>query len=195
MYDAQSDPYCHKGSTVLKNIPGFRTQRELDKFELAASTQRSDEPLPAGRLSAAHYKAIHHHLFQDVYAWAGKYRTVRIAKAGSPFCYPEHIAREMRDLFGVLKKKRMLTGLVPQDFAAAAADFLATLNAIHPFREGNGRTQTIFLVLLAEHAGHPLNLEKLKPASFLKAMVASFRGDNGPLTRVIFRLMDRGGRP
>ena len=50
---------------------------------------RADEALPGGRLAVPHYKAIHRHLFQDVYAWAGQYRTVRIAKDGSAFCYPE----------------------------------------------------------------------------------------------------------
>jgi transposase-like protein len=50
--------------------------------------QRSAEPLPAGKLTYPHYCAIHRHLFQDVYTWAGKPRTVRIAKGGSMFCYP-----------------------------------------------------------------------------------------------------------
>jgi cell filamentation protein len=69
MYDAVSDPYCYEGTTVLKNIPGLRDQAALDQFEAAMTAQRADEPLPTGRLSVSHYRAIHHHLFQDVYAW------------------------------------------------------------------------------------------------------------------------------
>jgi len=194
MYDAQPDPYCYPGTTVLKNIPGLRTRRALEKFELVASTQRSDEPLPAGRLSVAHYRAIHHHLFQDVYIWAGKFRTVRIAKDASAFCYPEHIAREMQKLFASLRRQKYLGGLPPHEFAVRAADFLSTLNAIHPFREGNGRTQTVFLMLLAEHAGHPLNLEKFGPKSFLKAMVSGFHGDDKPLVCEIRKLVGRHAR-
>jgi cell filamentation protein len=59
-------------------------------------TQRLDEPLPAGRLSYTHYRALHHHLFGDVYGWAGRLRTVRISKGDSIFCYPENIDAEMR---------------------------------------------------------------------------------------------------
>ncbi|MGA7710714.1 MAG: Fic family protein [Rhizomicrobium sp.] len=188
MYDAVADPYCYPGTAVLKNLLDIRDQATLDDFEAALTTQRADEPLPAGRLSVAHYAAIHHHLFQDVYAWAGKYRTVRISKDGSAFCYPENIARQMKELFGSLKQKRYLRGLSRERFAADATAFLSTLNAIHPFREGNGRTQTAFLAFLAERAGHPLDLHKLVPEQFLAAMVASFKGDDAPLEKHILLL-------
>jgi cell filamentation protein len=181
MYDAVADPYCYPGATVLRNIPGLREQAALDEFETAMTAQRADEPLPAGRLSVTHYRAIHRHLFQDVYAWAGSFRTVRISKDGSAFCYPEHIEREMAELFAGMKEKRYFRGLAPDGFAREATRFLATLNAIHPFREGNGRTQTTFLALLAAHAGHPVDLQKLDAEAFLKAMVASFHGDERPL--------------
>jgi len=62
------------------------------------------------------------------------------------------------------------------------------LNAIHPFREGNGRTQTTFLTLLAERASHPFDLEKLDPEAFLAAMIASFKGNDVPLERQILLL-------
>lgn len=185
MYDAVADPYCYSGTTVLKNRAGLRDQRALDRYEAAMTAQRADEPLPAGRLTVSQYRAIHHHLFQDVYPWAGRFRTVRIGRGGSAFCYPENIAREMRALFAVLARKKHLRGLSHGDFAREAASFLATLNAIHPFREGNGRTQTTFLALLADQAGYPPNLDKLKPKPFLAAMVASFKGDEHPLVRQI----------
>ena len=68
MYDAVPDPYCYPGTKVLKNLKNIRTQRALSAFEAISTAQRADEPLPTGRLSATHYRAIHHHLFQDVYA-------------------------------------------------------------------------------------------------------------------------------
>lgn len=188
MYDASVDPYCYPGTTILKNIPGLRDQTALEMFEAAMTAQRSDEPLPAGKLTVSHYRAIHHHLFQDVYPWAGKFRLVRLAKSGSAFCYPEYIAREMKELFAGLRSDGYLHGLSAKDFASKAAAFLSTLNAIHPFREGNGRAQLSFLVLLANSASHPLDLGKLHPEAFLDAMVTSFRGDDGPLVLVL-RLM------
>jgi cell filamentation protein len=188
-YALTEDPYCYPGTAVLKNIPGLQSQNELDEFEAAATTQRADEPLPRGRLSVAHYLAIHRHIFQDVFAWAGKPRTVRLSKGGSAFCYPEHVDRELRRAFAGLKAKRRLRGLSADTFAVESAAFLATLNAVHPFREGNGRTQMIFLVMLAHQAGHPLDLDRVEPKSFLDAMVASFQGDTTTLAARIRSLM------
>lgn len=75
-------------------------------------------------------------------------------------------------------------------FADRAAAFLADLNAIHPFREGNGRTQLAFFVVLADGAGHPLALERMNPPAFLSAMIESFKGDSGPLRRLIGQFID-----
>lgn len=189
MYDAISDPYCYDGTTVLKNIPGIHDQAALAQFETAMTTQRADEPLPTGRLSVGHYRAIHRHLFQDVYIWAGSFRTVRMSKDGSAFCYPEHINREMTALFTELRLRQYFRGISADEFARGAAHFLSTLNAIHPFREGNGRTQTTFLALLTERAGHSLQLEELIPERFLGAMIASFEGNEQPLSEELRRLI------
>jgi cell filamentation protein len=187
MYKADPDPYCYPGTTVLINRAGLRDQAALDDFEGEMSSLRFSEQLPDGRLSCRHYLAVHRHLFQDVYPWAGKIRTVRIAKGGNAFCYREHIDREMRRLFADLSKQKYLKGLDARTFADNAAHFLAELNAIHPFREGNGRTQLSFLVVLAEKAGHPLNRRWFKPQATLRAMIASFGGNERPLAGLIWR--------
>ena len=70
MYDSIPDPYCYPGTAVVKNRANIRDQAELNAFEHEAMLQRAEEPYPAGRLSASHFKAIHRHLFQDVYTWA-----------------------------------------------------------------------------------------------------------------------------
>lgn len=189
MYQADPDPYCYPDSSVLKNKAGLTTEVELEQFETAMTFARSEEPLPRGRLSARHYRAIHHHLFQDVYAWAGKDRTVRLSKGDSTFCYPEHIGAEMTRVFAWLKQQHLLRGQSLPDFAHNAAHFLAELNAIHPFREGNGRTQLTFLALLADQAGHPLDLDKLNPRATLAAMIKSFNGNEQPLAALISDLV------
>ena len=189
MYEAVVDSYCYEGTTVLRNIPDIRDQSALDAFEAAMTAQRSDEPLPKGGLDASHYYSIHRHLFQDIYPWAGEVRTVRISKDESTFCYPEHIAEQMQALFDDLKLQNYFRGLSADMFATRAAHFLAILNAIHPFREGNGRTQTTFLLLLADHAQHSVDLEKLAPERFMEAMVASFKNDEAPLMDEIQRLL------
>jgi len=189
-YDVFDDPYCYKGTNVLKNIPGLRDPAALEAFEIASVAQRADEPLPDGRLSAAHYRAVHHHLFQDVFRWAGRLRRVRVSKAGSVFCYPENIAAELKRLFLALRQERYLRGLTPDDFAVRAAHFLADLNAVHPFREGNGRAQMAFMALLARQAQQPFDLERLDPDRFLAAMIRSFAADEEPLARELRGLID-----
>ena len=190
MYDATPDPYCYPDTSVLKNIPGIRNQAHLDRFETAITTQRGEEPFPTGRFGVRHYRAIHHHLFQDVNPWAGRFRTLRIAKDKSVFCYPEHIAAQMNSTFAALKADGYMRGLPPETFATQAAHFLAALNAIHPFRDGNGRTQLAFLAMLAAQAGHPLALEGLDPEMFLAAMIQSFQGDERPLALEIMSLVE-----
>ena len=95
----------------------------------------------------------------------------------------------MRALFGDLKARRYFRGLSSDAFADQATVFLATLNAIHPFREGNGRTQMTFFALLADQANHTLLLERLEPELFLEAMVASFHGETADLRAHIHRLI------
>ena len=189
MYAAVPDPYCYPGSDVLVNRPGLRDAAALEAYEFALSRERACQPLPTGRASVTHYRAIHHHLFQDVYAWAGRFRTVRISKGASTFCYPEHIPGEMRRLFRGLAALRGLRGLDAADFASISAHFLADLNAIHPFREGNGRSQLVFFAYLADRAGRPLHLERFDPEAFLAAMVASFGGREAALTATIAELI------
>jgi cell filamentation protein len=189
MYEAGEDPYCYPGTTVLRNRLGLRTLAELEKLEAFSTAQRAREPLPIGRLTNAHYRAIHRHLFQDVYDWAGRIRSVRLAKNDSMFCYPENIDREMRRVFEALEGENQLRDLDAEVFAKKAAHFLAELNAIHPFREGNGRTQGIFLGMLADQAGHPLDFERLDPPAMLQAMVDSFNGNERPLAGIILHLM------
>jgi cell filamentation protein len=188
MYEVQDDKYCYPKSSVLKNKLGIRDQIKLSEFELAMTTQRFDEPLPNGRLGTRHYFAVHKHLFQDVYSWAGKPRTVRISKGTSMFCCPENILSELKRLFENLRDEHSLRNLESKEFSLGAARFLSGLSAIHAFRDGNGRAQMAFLALLAIRAGHPLDLSRLHPDSFLAAMIASFHGDEEPLAKQIEEL-------
>jgi cell filamentation protein len=76
------------------------------------------------------------------------------------------------------------------EFAIHAAHFLADLNAIHPFRDGNGRVQLIFLTLIAERAGYSFRHSKLKKREFIEAMISSFGGDEGPLADQILQMTE-----
>jgi cell filamentation protein len=188
MYEVADDTYCYPGITVLKL--DIRQQELLDEFETEMTDLRAAEPLPSGNLDYEHYRNIHRHLFQDVYNWAGEPRSVPISKGGNPFCYPEHIEAQANELFGQLADANCLQGLSKEDFAKQAAHFLAELNAIHPFREGNGRAQLTFLTLLAEQVGHSLNHDRLDPIRVMDAIIASFGGDEGPMKDILTDLID-----
>jgi cell filamentation protein len=190
MYDAIEDPYTYKNSTVLMNRLDLQSRAELEAFEAEISSARAQEPLPDGSLDFVHYRAIHHHLFQDVYQWAGQIRAVRISKGGNPFCFPENIEGQANKLFGDLQSADHLRNLDAQAFADKAAHCLAELNSIHAFREVNGRSQLTFFALLADHAGYPLKIEKLNPDEMLAAMIASFDGDERQLADVIYGLIE-----
>lgn len=126
-YEVFEDPYCYKGTFVLKNRAGLRDAVRLQAFELEMSSLRAEEPLPAGRFGPAHYRAIHRHLFGDVYSWAGRYRTVRTAKGRHVFCYPENIDGQMTMLFERLRSKAFTALDCDAAFIKAAAKFLGDL--------------------------------------------------------------------
>lgn len=189
-YDAFDDPYAYKGSSTLRNKLGLRDPELLEAFELEMSTLRSEEPLPPGRLDPAHFRAVHKHLFQDVYSWAGQYRTVRTSKGGNPFCFPEHIAEQLDIQFDRLHAGPCFAGET-EEFIAAAADFLAEVNAVHAFREGNGRAQLAFMHLVGLEAGHPFDFSRVHPPSFLAAMITSYDRELGPLIVELRRLLLR----
>jgi cell filamentation protein len=178
----------HDGSPQQADV---RDQAELDELELALFLIRADEALPGGVLDYEHYKAIHYHLFQDIYEWAGRARSVRIGKGGNWFCYPEYIDREMDRIFAMLAASGHLVGMSAGDFAIGAAHIIGEVNAVHPFREGNGRTQLTLLTILAENAGFPFNDDVLDHDRVIDAMIRSFAGDETPLVGLIRNIVAR----
>jgi cell filamentation protein len=191
-YDLAEDPLCYPGTQILRNKANLTDQDSLDQFEQLMFLTRADEDLPTGQLDYPHYKAIHFHFFQDVYDWAGNARTIRTAKGGNWFCYPENIDAQMELLFGQLASEDHLANVENLiRFAERASYFISEINAIHPFREGNGRCQLTLLSILFDVAGFALNEDLLDPAELMQAMIASFGGDNAALTSAIRAMSDQ----
>jgi len=188
-YDAFDDPYAYPGASVLRNRLDIRDAGLLEAFEVEISTIRAEEPLPQGAFDPTHYCSIHHHLFQDVYEWAGRYRIVRTSKGGNAFCYPEHIPAQMDVLFGSIRGGEAFAEKSRSEFLRKASRFLGELNAIHPFREGNGRAQLAFLGLIGATAGHPFAFERIDGNTLLQAMIESFLGRFGGLTTELGKLL------
>lgn len=188
-YDTIDDPACYPGTGVLRNLAELQTIEELEEFEVEIVGARSLETPPDGNFDPKHYRALHRHLFQDVYPWAGGYRTIRTGKGGNWFCFPEYISGEMNGVFEKLNKPAFKPGGEVEIFVEAVADFLAELNAIHPFREGNGRTQLYFVRLLGLRAGHPFRSEAVEREAFLQAMIESFDGELDALVDELERML------
>jgi cell filamentation protein len=158
-----SDPYVYPGTTVLKNKLGIRDADLLDLAERRYSTSRARQGMPTGNFDLKHLRAIHRHLFQDIYEWAGEIRTVEISKGESQFQFRQYIETGMADVHRRLVIANFLTGLDEAQFVKEAATIIGDVNYVHPFREGNGRTQLHYLKQLASRAGHPLDLTKIDP--------------------------------
>jgi cell filamentation protein len=189
---SDEDPYVLPGSTVLRNKLGATTADALDRVERRLVVQRAREGMPTGDFDLDHLRSIHRHLFQDVYAWAGEVRTVEISKDGSQFQFRRFIGTGMADIHRRLAQSSFLRGLSAVDFAAAAGTILGDVNYVHPFRDGNGRAQLQYLALLADRAGHPVDLARLDPRRWQEASRSAHQGTYGPMAAEIARaLRDR----
>lgn len=190
-----SDPYVYPGPgrPVLRNVAGLRDADTLAHYEAQASTLRLAQ-LAARGLEGAydlpHLREFHRFIFQDVYPWAGELRSVRLAKADSLFALPEFIENYTKDVLQALSAERHLRGLSRERFAERLTHYYAEINAIHPFREGNGRAQRAFLRQLALEAGHTLSWEHLDAEELIHASRRSFQGDSGPMRAMIEKVLD-----
>ena len=145
----------------------------------------------SGSFDSDHLRRIHHFLFQDVYAWAGEFRTVPIAKGDPFFARPEHIGSELQKLFHRLAGEQCLRGNDSEVFCDRAAYYLGEINALHPFREGNGRTQREFIRELALEAGYEVAWDLVAQDEMFKASVASFHQGNSAAFAMILNKITR----
>lgn len=198
MSDA-SDPYLYPGTDVLRNVPGLRNREQLAAFETAKTAQRIYElqrnPV-VGRFDTAHLKAIHERVFRDVFTWAGKFRTTMLGKAEhichppTWFTPPHLLEHEATRILGLLQRTNLLRGLHRVEFAQQVARLLAEINKLHPFREGNGRTQRLFVDALAREAGHEAHFDVVSRERMVQASIEANSGNLGMMTRMFEEVTD-----
>lgn len=186
------DPYLDSDSGVLVNRLGITDPDEFATVEAALTASRlvdlEQHRLP-GAYDLTHLQAFHRYIFGDIYAWAGELRTVSIAKGGL-FCLPQHLSTYAAEVFGKLATDEWLRGLPRERFVAKLAELVADINALHPFREGNGRTQRAFVSQLAHDAGHHIAWVRMDAEQNTAASAASLRGDLTPLQAMFEQLVD-----
>ncbi|QKM64369.1 cell filamentation protein Fic [Polynucleobacter tropicus] len=191
-YDAD-DTYCYPGTDVLRNKAEITNANELDAYEGELSTLRSIEIIESpvsGKFDLAHLQNIHLALFQDVYDWAGKIRTVDISRGNSRFANVRFIKSAANEIFNKLARENRLKGLDANDLSKRLAHYLSEINALHPFREGNGRVQRLFISQLSEEAGYKLDYSDLEQEQIYRAMELAFNGDESILANLILERLE-----
>ncbi|ONI83809.1 hypothetical protein ALI22I_35785 [Saccharothrix sp. ALI-22-I] len=178
-----ADPYLDPASGVLRNTLGLTDRQECDLAEMRLSTMRVEQlattPLP-GLYDLAHLQAFHRRIFGDIYPWAGEIRRVNIAKSAM-FAVWQQIEAFGQELFEELEKERYLRDLGRDRFLDRFTHYFAEVNALHPFREGNGRTQRAFFRQLAREAGWRVALHTLDRTAFIDANRQSMTVSNDAL--------------
>ncbi len=191
-----ADPYVYPGTSVLRNIAGLKCADMLAEREAQVSTLRLAQLARLrieGAYDLAHLQEFHRVIFQDIYSWAGQLRSVPLAKPGSMFALPKHIENYMSDVLRQLAGEQYLRGLTRDPFAERLTHYYAEINAVHPFREGNGRAQRAFLRQMALDADHTLTWEHLDSEPLIRASQRSFQGDNRPMRTLIDKVLDLPG--
>ena len=151
--------YTNKNG-LLHNLAKIEDEKILLAFESLKVSNRIEELLenPIKIKDSSSLLKIHHHLFQDIYDWAGKVRTVNISKNGKPFFNGERFDKAFQYLDTLISEYRALKKTNKNEIAKKLAEILDNVNYLHPFREGNGRAQREFLRLLALEKEITLNL-------------------------------------
>ena len=185
------DPYVDPVTGVLRNKLGLITTGELETAEReithAALIFLKESPVPP-TYDLRHLCAIHHRIFGDLYDWAGQLRTVAIAK-GTWFCLPRYIESAAAEAFRSLHGENILRGLPRDAFTDRLTYYLGEVNAVHPFREGNGRSQRAFFEQLASDAGFILDWQHLDADRNIAASAAIMRGDPTLMRKMLDELI------
>lgn len=170
--------YCYKGTDVLINKLNITNDKDLFDAErelvLLRTHELNENPLK-GSFDFKHLKSIHKYLFQDVYRWAGDIRNCNIAKQDL-FCLTENIESFGNEIFNKLEKENYYIDYDYETKIDKLIELFADINALHPFREGNGRTQRLFIENLSKINGIYLDLTNV---SRMDMIIASHESING----------------
>ncbi|WGV99157.1 Fic family protein [Vibrio sp. YMD68] len=184
-YGAEQDKYCYSNSEVLINRLNILDSDELEKAEVEFTSHRylsyQSNVAELKHLDFNHLKCLHHHLFQDIFEWAGQVREVDISKGYTRFCTVSRIEPEASKLFGIIPS---LDNLALPDLTQELANLFCELNLLHPFREGNGRTLRFFFEELVFILGYTIEWPKITQQEWIDANIAGVSLNLEPLTTI-----------
>lgn len=176
--DSSSDS-CYPGTSVLVNKLGIQNQAQLNENETlivgVKSLQFELAPFPEA-LDFNYYKKLHRFLFDELYEWAGTMRSIDLSKQHTHFCPVDEIESLAGRMFSRIEQMDFLCGLPREDFIAELTDFYSSVNYLHPFREGNGRTQRLYFRRLAQRAGYKLDFAAVDSDHMMIATIHAASG-------------------
>jgi cell filamentation protein len=159
-------------------------ERELTALNLA---EIKEKPVN-GKFDLKHLQAIHRAIFRDIFTWAGKLRTVDIAK-GNQFCLYQHLEAYAATVFGELKAEKHLAQTPVEKMPERLAYYLSEINVLHPFREGNGRAQRVFIEQLAQKAGYHVDFSDVSSKEMIEASALAFAREYDKMTAMFERIL------
>ncbi|MGI2328022.1 Fic/DOC family protein [Planococcus sp. YIM B11945] len=190
--------YCYPGTEVLINVFDLKDEEKLKEVEKVYTLFRLSEmrmKKPVDPLDKDAFLAIHQCILKDVYPFAGELRKEMISKGSSSFAHPDHIEAHLIKIFDELAEENYLKDSAKDRLIPRLAYFLAELNALHPFREGNGRTLREFARQLLVNAGYELHWENVpEPAEIINAFVDSFNLNNDRLEKLLNEIISTPSR-
>lgn len=155
---------CYEGTTCLVNKFGIKSEKQLSEIEADitfAKTSKLEEIPLKGNFDLEHYKSIHKFLFEDLYSWAGELRKINISKKGTNFANADELEYLCTECFQRLKENNYYRNTDFDSFVENIVDLYCTLNILHPFREGNGRTERIFISQLIRLNGYDIDFSDI----------------------------------
>ncbi|GGP67622.1 cell filamentation protein Fic [Shewanella algicola] len=186
-YGVIQDSYCYPESDVLINKLNITNHDELTEAELEFTAFRYSEYSSSitslSEFDLNHFKGLHFHLFQDVYDWAGKLRMVDISKGNTRFCTCSRVEAELNKQLSRIHA--LDWGNPKASFFHDITDIFCELNVVHPFREGNGRTQRFFFEELYFFLGKTVHWPDISKDEWINANVKGYHGDLNPLHNIL----------
>lgn len=171
---------CYENTTVLINKFDIKDEKQLDVMEQSITglmIAKALIELPFENVDFEFYKMLHRYVFSDIYDWAGTVRTINMSKKGTNFCDAEKIAERGQAIFKRLKESGYLSRCKGDDFIAEFTDLYCDLNMLHPFREGNGRIQRLFLTMLLLNLDYSIDFSHIDKDELMIATIKSVSGD------------------
>ena len=173
-----SSDNCYEGTTCLVNKFGIRDEKKLSEIEagitFAKAVMLEETPIDDD-FGFEHFKKIHEFLLCDLYEWAGQVRTVDISKKRTKFLDAASIESIGTKCFAKVKDG-YFENLPFDEFVKRIAEFYNDVNYIHPFREGNGRTQRIYFTQLIRHYGYDINFAEVDTDELMIATIQASSG-------------------